>query len=60
MNTNAVESVCSFTKLDENNSEQDVELEFKMRTDVIFDCIKNCQARKSHQLVSNKKAVQIP
>jgi len=59
MNTNAVESVCSFTKLDENNSEHDVGLEFKMRTDVIFDCIKNCQARKFHQLVSNKKAVQI-
>ena len=60
MNTNAVESVCSFTKLDENNSEQDVGLEFKMRTDVIFDFIKNCEVRKFHQLVTNKKAVKIP
>jgi len=59
MNTNAVESVCSFTKLCANNSEQDVGLEFKMRTDVSFDCIKNCRARKFHQLVSNKKAIQI-
>ena len=60
MNTNAVESVCSFTKLDENNSEQDVGLEFKMRTDVIFDFIKNCQALKFHQLVTNKKLLKFP
>jgi hypothetical protein len=59
-NTNAVESVCSFTKLDENNSEQVVWLEFKMRTDVIFDCIKNCQARKFHQLVTHKKLLKFP
>ena len=59
MNTNAVESVCWFAELDENNSEQDVGLEFKMRTGVTFDCIKNCQTRKFHQLVSNKKAVKI-
>jgi hypothetical protein len=37
-----------------------VGLEFKMRTDVIFDCIKKCQALKFHQLVTNKKAVKIP
>ena len=54
MNTNAVESVCSFTELDANNSEQDVGLEFKMRTDVIFDCIKKCQARA----VTNKKLLK--
>ena len=60
MNTNAVESVCSLTILDANNSEHVVGLEFKMRTDVIFDCIKRCQARKFHQLVTNKKAVKIP
>jgi hypothetical protein len=55
MNTNAVESVCSLTTFDANNSEHDVGLEFKMRTNVIFDCIKKCQAQKFHQLVTNKK-----
>lgn len=35
-------SICSFTQLDGNNSEHDVELEFKMRTPVIFDYIKEC------------------
>jgi hypothetical protein len=31
-----------------------------MRTDVIFDCIKNCQARKFHQLVTHKKLLKFP
>lgn len=34
-------SVCLFTKFDRNNSIHDVELEFKMKTTVIFYCIKN-------------------
>jgi hypothetical protein len=49
------ESVCSFTKFVGNNSKQDVELEFKIETTVIFYGIKKYQARKFHQLIINKK-----
>lgn len=53
------ESVWSFTKFDENNSKRDVELEFKMKTAVIFDCIKKHQARKFHQLTINKNPASL-
>jgi hypothetical protein len=56
MNTNAVQSVCSFTKLDENNSEQDVGLEFKMGTDVIFDFIKNLPSTKISSACNKQKS----